>query len=129
MVESRGLATPPAGPQAGQCWIVAEGATGAWSGHEGSVAEWDGAGWSFLPSALGMIALIRDEAIVAVHTDAGWQADFLPVGGLSIDGEQLFGAPRSNVMEPVGGSVIDVEARNCLGELLVYLRSQGIISN
>ncbi|MCE2842886.1 MAG: DUF2793 domain-containing protein [Novosphingobium sp.] len=32
-------ATPPATPQEGQCWLVAAGATGVWSGHAGEVAS------------------------------------------------------------------------------------------
>jgi hypothetical protein len=47
VVESAGLAMPPASPSYGQCWIVGTGGTGAWSGKDGAVAGWTANGWLF----------------------------------------------------------------------------------
>ena len=47
----RDLTDPPASPAEGDRYIPASGATGAWSGWEGSIAYWiDGAWMRILPS-------------------------------------------------------------------------------
>ncbi len=72
-VAARTLAAPPASPIAGAAWIVAAAATGAWSGHSGSVATWDGAGWSFRAPATGMLAWIDAEGGFAVYRTGAWR--------------------------------------------------------
>jgi len=39
-VKDRGLAAPPGSPAAGDRYIVAAGASGAWAGHESEIAAW-----------------------------------------------------------------------------------------
>lgn len=57
--------TPPAGspgPQNGDRYYVPAGATGAWSGHTGQLAEWDDdeAGWVFTSIPAGTIFQVLD---------------------------------------------------------------------
>lgn len=57
--------TPPAGspgPQNGDRYYVPPGATGAWSGHTGQLAEWDddGGGWAFTDLPSGTIFQVLD---------------------------------------------------------------------
>lgn len=57
--------TPPSGspgPQNGDRYYVAAGATGAWSGHDGELAEWDedGGGWAFTTIPAGTIFQVLD---------------------------------------------------------------------
>src|SRR3546814_15636425 len=44
-IEAGPLATPPANPAIGQCWIVDAAATGVWSGSENAIAIWPTGGW------------------------------------------------------------------------------------
>jgi len=127
LVESRSVTVPPPAPQIGEIWIVPAGATGTWMGHSGELAEWNGAGWRFAAGRDGTFCVIADEGIVAVHVDGIWNADFLPVGGIRVGDANIFGAPRAAIAEPTGGSVIDAETRAVIGQLLSYLRLQGII--
>ena len=56
-VERDDLSAPPSSPGAGLCWIIADGASGEWSGREGQIAGWTDAGWRFLLPRAGMRAL------------------------------------------------------------------------
>ncbi len=76
-----GIATePPGDPQAGMRVIVGEGATGAFAGREGRVAQWSDGGWMFhAPRAGWMVYDLSAEAI-AVFDGGGWTA-FVSGGG------------------------------------------------
>ena len=52
-VEGPPAADPPPAPEAGQCWIVGEDATGAWAGHDDRIAAWTSAGWRFVTPRSG----------------------------------------------------------------------------
>lgn len=126
-VESRTLSGPPEPSSSGITWIIGEDATDAWEGHEGAIAHWDGA-WVIAPSPEGMLCWIADEAIVAVFGGGVWNAA-LPVAGLRIGGATMLTEPPVAIAAPVGGSVIDVEARAVLGSLLSYLADQGLLTS
>lgn len=46
-VDGSPAATPPAEPEQGSRWIVGEGATGDWAGHDGKLAVFLDGGWRF----------------------------------------------------------------------------------
>ena len=46
-VLDKDLTTPPGSPSTGDRYIVAASATGAWSGRDDEIAEWDGSQWVF----------------------------------------------------------------------------------
>jgi hypothetical protein len=87
---SRFLADPPSGSEDGDCWIVADGATGAWTGMAGRIAQRFAGGWTFHLPEDGWIAYVADEARMVVRTAGGWRdftdaAVYYPAG----DGVQL----------------------------------------
>ena len=47
------LATPPAAPVSGACYIIADSATGAWAGSEASIAVWDNSSWLIITPGTG----------------------------------------------------------------------------
>ncbi len=126
-VETRGLASPPAAPTAGSCYIVASGASGEWAGQAGSLASHDGFGWTFDRPVRGCLAWIVDEAVFAVF-DTQWSDGGWPVTGLRIAGRQVLGAAPATLSPPVGGSQPDEPMRAAFADLLVALRQQGIIA-
>nr|WP_321525994.1 DUF2793 domain-containing protein [uncultured Cohaesibacter sp.] len=75
-VADRDLSAPPAEPEEGARYIVAGGASGAWSGWEGSIAAYlDGAWMRFQPLA-GWLAWVTDESRLLCHDGAVW-SDFV----------------------------------------------------
>lgn len=107
-VEAGPLATPPAAPAEGQCWIVAAAPTGAWTGHENAIAIRTGGGWRFAPPREGMrVTRLADGA--RLRFDGGAWAAPGAVGAAS------------------GGSTIDSEARSAISTLILHLAAQGLL--
>ena len=73
-VLDRDLADPPGSPADGDRYLVAAGATGAWTGRDGTVAAWDaGAGaWQHFAPRAGWRAWIADEGALLAFDGAAW---------------------------------------------------------
>ncbi len=87
-VKSRDLAAPPADPAPGQRHIVADGATGAWTGKEGQVAAWLDSHWHFLAPNPGWLAWVEEEETLLVFSTAVW-IDFAPAAAVATGGSML----------------------------------------
>lgn len=74
--KNRTTTTPPASPAAGDTYIVAASATGAWAGKDGQVAVWDGVNgaWVFGVARAGWRFVIEDEAKVTTYLAGAWSA-------------------------------------------------------
>lgn len=100
-------ATPPAAPSAGDAWLVAAGATGAWAGKTDCLALFQGGGWTFVTPRDGL----------RIH-DAG-------------AGQQCFFSgiwrKAEPIVEPIGGLVVDGEARAAIADLVSALKSLGVL--
>lgn len=64
---------PPAIPGEGDRHIVAAGATGDWSGHEGEIAAFLSGGWVFIPPHRGFVALDAMENRLLIHDGTDWR--------------------------------------------------------
>lgn len=73
-VKSRTEAAPPGSPVAGDSYIVADDATGAWAGRDGAVAVWSGVSWEYGTPRIGWLAYIEDEEKLSVYKSTGWSA-------------------------------------------------------
>lgn len=74
-VISRSLTAPPGSPTAGDGYIPAATATGAWAGKEGQIAIWDGAAWVFYPAKQGWLCVVTGEGtngVLTVRTASAW---------------------------------------------------------
>ena len=71
-VLDRNLATPPGSPAEGARYIVASGATGAWSGWAGDIALWSDGAWVRLPARTGWVVWAQDESRVVVRIGSVW---------------------------------------------------------
>ncbi|MFO0405720.1 MAG: DUF2793 domain-containing protein [Labrys sp. (in: a-proteobacteria)] len=71
-VLDRDLATPPATPANGSCYLVPSGATGVFAGHEGAVAAFQDGAWTFMPAGVGWLVFVADENRFIVRREAGW---------------------------------------------------------
>lgn len=126
-VESRRTAGPPAAPADGTAWLIPVGASGAWSGRDGQIAVFDDAGTRFVVPRDGCIAFVRDESIFISRAGGNWQ-DSWPVAALTVAGHSVLGATRSSVAAPAGGSLVDIEGRAALAQLLAALRAMGLLA-
>ncbi|HWJ71221.1 MAG TPA: DUF2793 domain-containing protein [Sphingobium sp.] len=127
-VESASLSTPPAMPQAGQCWIVAAGATGAWSGQEGAIACWSASGWLLLAPRPGWRIWVQDRGHGMRFDGMAWLDDAVREDGIYLDGERVIAPRRGAIAAPAGGSTRDEEARTAIAALLDALRGHGLIA-
>ncbi|RJG56823.1 DUF2793 domain-containing protein [Sphingobium terrigena] len=128
-VESADVATPPATPELGQCWIVAAGATGDWAGQTGSVACWTDGGWRFVPPRAGLSIDVADRGHALFHDGSLWRDALVQADGLYLEGEKVVGTRQAAISTPAGGAVIDAEARSTLAAILVALRTHGLIES
>jgi len=71
-VLDRDLSTPPGAPEEGGRYIVATGASGAWSGHDGHVAAWQDGTWMLYAPAAGWLAWVADEQQLAAFDGTDW---------------------------------------------------------
>jgi hypothetical protein len=72
VVIDRDLSSPPGSPVAGAAYIVAAGASGAWSGHAGKLARWSGSAWEFYTPKAGWRAFVQDEAVSLTYIGSAW---------------------------------------------------------
>jgi hypothetical protein len=75
-VIDKDLATPPVSPDEGDCYIVASGGSGAWTGWDNRIARFiDGEWRSYLPGAgdgEGWMVYVQDEDAIYVFDGSAW---------------------------------------------------------
>lgn len=126
-VEEGPRADPPATPLPGESWIVAPAGSGEWAGKDGFLASWTEGGWRFLAPSGGMSVWNKSLGHWTHYDGAQWTEAGLPVASLIIDGEQVVGPRQPPIASPVGGTVIDQEARMAITSLIAVLMSHGLI--
>jgi len=126
-IEEEPLATPPGSPVPGQCWIVADGASGAWAGKADALACWTAGGWRFVAPVAGMLAWNKTDGVWLHWAESGWSDGGLPATALSIGGQQVVGPRLPDVPSPSGRTTIDAEARGAIDALIATLKSHGLI--
>lgn len=72
VVLSRSNSAPPVEPSEGDGYIIADGATGLWSGHDRELTQWREGAWVFRAAADGWVAVVLDETGLAVFQDGAW---------------------------------------------------------
>lgn len=126
-VEGAPLGDAPEQPEEGQCWIVAAGASGEWNGRDLHLAVWTEAGWRFIAPLAGMRAWNKAAGYWIHYSDGAWSGGDLPVARILINGEQVLSGRLPAILSPSGGTIIDVEARAVLDQLIATLMSHGLI--
>jgi hypothetical protein len=80
------------------------------------------------PPIEGLHALVRSTGVTAQFRDGAWQMGVIAADKLLISGQQVVGPRGASVSSPIGGAVIDVEARIAIGEIAARLRQHGLIA-
>lgn len=102
-------AAPPATPAEGDTWLVGASPTGVWAGQAGKLAGRQGGNWLFVTPRDGMRVLD-----LATGQDRRYAAGWLAPG-----------TPAA----PVGGGVVDVQARSAIAEIVATLQQAGIFAS
>jgi len=74
--KNRTTTAPPGSPAAGDTYIVAASATGAWAGKDGNIAVWDGvnSAWVFGVPRAGWRFVIEAESKITTYLAGAWTA-------------------------------------------------------
>lgn len=127
-VESRSLAAPPAAPSPGQCWLVADGASGEWAGQAGKLAQFSAGGWRFIAAQEGCLVWVRAEGTFARRTPWGWNVGDWPANAVVVGGNKVLGGRQPAIALPAGGALVDAEARSAIASIILALRTHGLIA-
>ena len=119
---------PPDPATVGACYIVADGATGAWSGQDRSLASYTAGGWRFQLPLEGISAFVRNQAVTATFRNGNWEIGQLRCSGLYVGGDKVVGGRGAAIAAPSGGSTVDTQARSTIGLILSALRQHGLIA-
>jgi len=117
VVRGRNALLPPQEVSEGMCWLIPEGAGGAWSGRANHIAGWTAGGWRFVPTDDGWSLWVADEGVFVRRQGDDWEeVRGMPDPGMGVDA-------------PSGGSIVDAEARAAILALIDRLVSQGVINS
>jgi len=80
-VKDKDTLTPPGDPDTGDRYLIDGTGTGAWSGHDGEVAEYNGSGWDFTEPTDGTTVNVQDEDTPYTQTEASSPWVWVQSGG------------------------------------------------
>lgn len=127
-IEEPPLPAPPPSPPIGSCYIVADGASGDWTGKSQCVAAWTSGGWRFVSPLDGMCLYERTSGTWSAYRNGAWEAGILRGNSVVIGDQQVVGPRAASIESATGGSVVDAEARGAIDAILNTLRQHGLIA-
>lgn len=122
-----GTNAPPVSPAVGQCWVVGGSPTGAWSEHAQALAGWTEGGWRFAAPVPGLTVWTSGADGFARWDGTAWTAGVVTGASVWIGGQQVVGARRPAIADPVGGTTVDSEGRAAVAAILAALRTHGLV--
>lgn len=122
-VIDRDLATPPGSPGAGNCYIIAPGATGAWTGSAGKLAIFYANSWTIITPRKGWVCYVFDEDVFLKY-DTSWEL-FQHTQAASSHGAASYFRTQEELLELSSGtsvsSTITVPANSLLLGACAYV--------
>lgn len=97
-VLDKDLTAPPGSPTEGARYLVASGATGAWSGWAGDIALWTDGAWVRLPARAGWQAWVQDEQALYARIGSSWVA-LLRAGAVALARSPNGGTTGMGILE------------------------------
>jgi len=77
----------------------------------------------------GVQVLNRATGEAMVRRNSAWEAGVTHVQEIQVDGRKVLGGQQPQILAPVGGSLVDLEARAAISELIASLQAHGLISS
>jgi hypothetical protein len=127
IVEGAPLATPPAVPVPGVCYLIAAGATGEWQGMDGMLAGHGEGGWRFAVPVEGMRAVRRDTGEPMLFRGGVWETGIIRGAEIRVGGQAVVRGRGAVIDDPSGGTTVDTEGRAAISSILQRLRAHGLI--
>lgn len=127
LVEGPPANDPPAAPLVGQAYLVAEAPTGDWAGNAGAIAGFTDGGWRFIPPADGVQVQNRTTGEAMVRRDGAWETGVLRAREVRVGEQKVLGERQPPIMVPASGSVVDLEARSAIADIVASLQAHGLI--
>lgn len=133
-VKNRTRQAPPAAPSAGDCYIIAGGASGAWAGRDEAVAVFDGSAWVYGTPRTGWRAYDEADDVSLVFKDGVWAVqtsytaeqvrDIVAAALIAGNGISIVVNDASDTITITntggsGGSYTDEQVRDVIGAALV----------
>ena len=112
-VEEPERADPPTTPVVGTTYIVANGATAGWAGHDGAIAAFTAGGWRMVPPTDGLCVLVKSTGETLRYANGNWS--------------RILAAPQAAISDVAGGTAVDAESRAAISAILGALRAHGLI--
>jgi hypothetical protein len=72
-VIDRDLTAPPGSESEGDAYLVADSATGDWSGHDGKIAIYLNGGYFLVVPVAGLRLYVQDENVMLAYNGTSWQ--------------------------------------------------------
>lgn len=111
----------------GQCFVVADGATGAWAGNDGALAAFTEGGWRFVAASEGLRALNRASGETLLRRNGSWESGVVRAQEVRVGGQIVVRERQAAVATPSGGATVDAECRSAVVALLAALQAHGLI--
>jgi hypothetical protein len=122
-------AVPPQSPESGRAYICHAAPSGAWTGHANALACWSESGWRFVAPFDGLQVIDRVTGCTWRYMSGQWTSGVVNASEVHVDGTKVLGSRSSAIAQPIGGATVDAEARNVLAQVLLALRSHGLIAS
>ena len=129
IVETLAISDPPSAPVPGSAYIVAAGASGEWAGREGSLAGFTAGGWRFVAPVEGLRALVRSSGETLVRPNGVWEEGLVYAQQYLVDGLPVVQERQPGIALPAGGTVVDLQARTAIGQIIAALSAHGLIEH
>lgn len=123
-----GLDSPPEAAEDGACWIVGAAPGGLWEGQAHAVAISSAGGWRFAAPREGMRLWAGAGLGFVLFRNGEWRVGEAH-GKVFVEGTQVVGERLPPVAEPLGGVVVDGQARAAIVAVLEALRAHGLIAS
>ena len=117
--------SPSGGESTGDRYLVPAGASGAWSGEDDNIVEYNGAGWDSMTPTEGAACWIEDENLILVNNGSAWVVFGSVIshnnlggvqGGLPDDFYHITGSQRTDLTDggdsPLHYHQSDIDAAN-----------------
>ncbi|HYC94309.1 MAG TPA: DUF2793 domain-containing protein [Sphingomicrobium sp.] len=128
VVDGPASAAPPSNPVVGGCYLIAAGASGAWSGQDGSLACFSEGGWRFVPPMEGMSLVDRASGQVLARRDGAWETGIVRAQEIRVNGQTVVRNRQPAIGDPSGGTAVDSQCRAAVAQMLAAMRAHGLIS-